>query len=231
MATLTSEIQSLSPSAKIELYELDATALGDTSKLYFHAGTNQLRQPVVWKGISYLPFPIEAEGFDITTSGSLPRPKLRVANLGGEMSAEVRAFDDLVGAKVTRRRTFARFLDAVNFTGGVNVEADPNQGFPDDVWFVERKVSEDRFVIEWELASAFDLQGVLLPNRQVIQNTCWWKYRDADCGYTGTAYFDANDAATNQAGDYCAKRLSSCKARFGTGTIRFGGYPGARRYG
>lgn len=231
--SVTSEIQSLSPSATVELFVIDTTNSPGGAVMHFHAGTNALTQPVVWQGVSYSPFPIEAEGFDISSKGVLPRPRVRVANIGGMFSAEVAAFDDMVGSKVTRKRTFARYIDGVNFAGGVNPsgEADPCQHLPDDLWYIERKVSENRYIIEWELASAFDLQGVMLPGRQVIQNSCASKYRSAECGYTDTLYFDKNDVACGASGDFCAKRLSSCRARFGTGILPFGGFPGAVRYG
>ena len=229
--TIAAEIQSLSPTALIELFVLDLSSVAGGSPLYFHAGTNQLQQPVVWQGITYMPLPIESEGFEITTKGSLPRPKLRAANINGMFSAELRTYDDLVGCKVIRKRTFTRYLDAVNFPSG-NPDADPNQSLIDDVWFIERKLSENRYVVEWELSSAFDLQGVMLPYRQIIQNACVWKYRGPECGWTG-GYYTLNDVPTiDKTQDFCAKRLSSCRCRFGSNaTLPYGGFPGAVRNG
>ena len=227
---IRAEIQSLSPSAVVELFELDYSNYTNGAVVRFHAGTNQLNSPVVWKGLEYIPMPIEATDFEMSTTGSLPRPKIRVANVDGIISATIMAFDDLVGAKVTRRRTMTKFLDAVNFQGGVNPDADPTQAFQDDIWYVERKVSETRYMVEWELSSAFDLMGVRLPYRQVIQNSCTWRYRGAECGWTGSN-FDKNDTACNPDKDECAKRLSSCRARFGASAILpYGGFPGASRY-
>jgi len=229
--TIAAEIQSLSPTALIELFVLDLSSVAGGSPLYFHAGTNKLQQPVVWQGVTYMPLPIESEGFEITTKGSLPRPKLRAANINGMFSAELRTYDDLVGCKVIRKRTFTRYLDSVNFPEG-NPDADPNQSLIDDVWFVERKLSENRYVVEWELASAFDLQGVMLPYRQIIQNACVWKYRGPECGWTG-GYYTTNDVATtDKSQDSCAKRLSSCRCRYGSNaTLPYGGFPGAVRNG
>jgi lambda family phage minor tail protein L len=226
--SISSEIQSLAPSALIELFTIDTSALGG-DVFHFHAGTNALLQQVVWQGISHTPLPIEAEGFELTTKGSLPRPKIRVANVGGIFSALSMEMGDLVGAKVTRKRTFARYLDAVNFPDG-NVTADPNQFLPEELWFVEVKATESRHVIEWELSSAFDLMGVMLPSRQVVQNSCSWRYRSAECSYIGPN-FDRNDQPSTLALDFCTKRLSSCRARFGTEVIPFGGFPGSVRYG
>ena len=227
---LSAEIQSLSPSAVIELFELDFSSYVQGGILRFHAGTNQLTQPVVWRGIEYVALPIEASDFEVSATGTLPRPKIRIANVDGAISATLMEYDDLVGAKVTRRRTMTKFLDAVNFKDG-NPSADPSQAFEDDIWYVERKVSENRYMIEWELSSAFDLMGVMLPYRQIIQNSCTWRYRGPECGWTGANY-DKNDQPCEPGSDECSKRLSSCRVRFGTSqTLPYGGFPGAIRYG
>ena len=132
--SIKAEIQSLSPTALLEFFVLDSTNLPGGDILRFHAGTNDLMQPVTWQGQLYLPLPVEAEGFDISTKGTLPRPKMSVANANGLLSAEVRNFNDFVGCKVTRKRTFLKYLDAVNFPGGENPDANPDQHLPDDVW-------------------------------------------------------------------------------------------------
>lgn len=227
--TITAEIQSLAPTALIELFVLDTSNLEGGGIFRFHAGTNNLQQPVVWQGLTYQPLPIEAEGFDVSSQGTLPRPKIRVANVQGLFSAVAAENDDLVGCKVTRKRTFARYLDAVNFPDG-NAYADPHQYLPDDLYFVEQKTSETRYVIEWELSSAFDLVGVQLPRRQIIQGTCMWRYRSSECGYVGGNCFDVNDQPTTFDKDVCGKRLNSCKKRFGyAAVLPFGGFPGVIR--
>lgn len=236
MATteIVKDIQSLSMDAVIELFILDFSSIQAGGILKFHAGTNELRQNIVWQGEEYLALPIEAEGFDVSTRGTLPRPRIRVANTDGIFSAQVSESDDLVGAKVVRKRTFIKYLDAINFTDGINPTANPDQHFPDDIWFVEQKISENRFSIEWELSSALDLHGVLLPARQVVMDSCSWEYRKEGCGYAGSFYFDTLDQPVSfEAQDVCGKRLSSCKARtpgFPGGILPFGGFPGAKRY-
>lgn len=231
METIVSSIQSLQPSALIEVFELDLSVTKSGGKLYFHAGTNELSEPIVWQGQTYRPWPIAATGFDKNGQGKLPRPKLQVSNLDGVISAEVQSNEDLIGCKLTRRMTLARFLDAANYEAG-NPLADPNQHFADEIWFIDQKTFEDRELVEFELASVFDLMGVMLPNRQIVKNSCQWQYRSAECGYTGP-FFDKNDKpTTSSSADYCTKRLSSCRARinhFANGIIAFGGFPGANR--
>lgn len=230
--SIQSDIQSLAPGTLVELFEIDLNPIGVAEQYFFHNGVNALGSNVVWNGVTYTRFPVQAEGFELRGQGSQPRPTLTVANITGLLSASVRAHDDLVRAKVIRRRTFLKYLDAVNFPGGVNATADPLMALNDEVWFVDRKVSENRVAIEWELVPAFDLTNVYLPGMQVIQNVCQWRYRSAECSYTGGAVANASDTPTTVlAQDVCGKRLSSCILRFGNGALPFGGFPGARLIG
>jgi len=236
MSVPVSELQSISPSAIIELFELQLnTAIQGTNTLYrFHAGVNLTGSngDVVWAGNTYSKFPIEAEGFEYSGNGQLPRPKIRVSNILGTITAIILT-TPLEGAKVSRIRTMARYLDAVNFSGGVNPYGtpDPTASFPAEIYYIDRKSAETRDVVEFELAAAFDLQGVRAPKRQCISNICQWVYRSTECSYTGTSYFTENDVVTTLANDVCGKKLSSCKARFGaTAQLPFGSYPGVGTY-
>lgn len=228
MTLPASDIQRPDPGALVELFVLDPTSLGGTL-VRWHAGVNALGADVVWQGNTYPRMPIEAEGFELTAKGPLPRPKLRAANVTGLLGALAKQYQDLVGAKVTRRRTFVKYLDAVNFAGGINPTADPNIAFADDVYYVFRKSGENKVFLEFELAAAWDAHGKNLPGRQVIANTCMWKYRGAECGYTGGPVADANDTATtNSTLDQCGKRIKSCQRRFGAlAELPFGAFPGA----
>ncbi|WP_227505948.1 phage minor tail protein L [Acinetobacter baumannii] len=117
----------------------------------------------------------------------------------------------------------------MNFPNG-NPEADPTQHLPDQIWFIDRKVNESRVSIEWELASAFDFQGVQLPFGQVTKNACRWQYRSPDCGWTG-GYFTKDDKPTDDPNlDACGKRVSSCTCRFGENAVLpYGAFPGVQR--
>lgn len=227
--SIAAELIKLSQSARIELYVVDATNIGG-SVHRFHAGTNGLRAAVVWQGEAYTPFPIRATGFDRSSSGTLPRPKVQVSNVLGLVGVLNRQYGNLEGARFVRKRTLQRFLDAVNFPGGTNPDADPSAGYPDDVWIIDRRSYQDNQWCEYELASPIDLAGVLLPGRQVIARTCMWQYRGPECGYTGGAVADANDQATSElTQDRCGHRLTSCLMRFGGDPdgLPFGGFPGA----
>ena len=227
--SLKADIQGLSPGAVIELFALDLSRFS-APVVYFHAGTNELDSDVVWQGITYQRYPVTATGFEWKAQGTLPRPHFAVSNVSGVISAMCRQYHDMVGAPVIRHRTLARYLDAVNFPVG-NPLANPNESFPDDVFYINQKTRESLDVVEFELAVAFDVQGVQLPRRQVITNSCPWQYRGDGCGYAGGPVADINDNPTSDPSkDACGKRLKSCTYRFGAGWLPYGGFPGAGQY-
>ena len=222
--SITSEIQKLDADSLIELYQLDTSKQGGGS-YYFHSDVNTLNAPVVWQGITYVPFPLEATGFESSGVGSQARPKLLLANISGMIGELTLSMNDLVTCKFIRRRTFVKYLDAINFPDGINPTADSNAHFPDDIYYIDRKSKEDKIQVEFELASALELTGVVLPRRQIVKNLCSWNYRSAECGYTGTNYFNEFDEPCAQNLDKCGKRLGSCEIRFVNDVLPFGGFP------
>jgi lambda family phage minor tail protein L len=176
MAIPTSALQEINPGSIIELFTIELnTALHGSNTIYrFHNGANlNANGEVVWAGNSYLRFPIECNGFEFGSRGTLPRPTISVSNIFGTLTAimqDVNATtvgNDLNGAKFTRIRTLARFLDAVNFDGNTNPYGtpDPTAEFPQEIYFLDRKVTENRNVVTWEAQSALDLVNVKLPAR------------------------------------------------------------------
>ena len=178
-----SNLQSINPSAIIELFTLQlSTSLHGSNDIFrFHAGSSlNANGEIVWDGDSYLRFPIQVSGFAFQ-KGQLPRPKMTVSNAGvipgtGIISAillsvnETTAGNDLTGATVTRIRTLAKFIDAVNFADNTNATADPNAEFPQEIYLIDRKASENREVVEFELAAPTDLAGVRIPGRQATRS-------------------------------------------------------------
>ena len=142
----------------------------------FHAGSNlSANGQIVWDGNAYLRFPVQASGFAFQ-KGQLPRPKIVVSNATGLISSillsvnKATTGNDLTGAKVTRIRTLAKFIDAVNFADGTNATADPSAEFPREVYSIDRKSTETREVVEFELAAPTDLAGVRIPKRQATRS-------------------------------------------------------------
>jgi phage-related protein len=242
MAVPVSDLQQIAPSAVIELFQLELNAAqhGVNETYYFHAGVNATgsNADIIWNGQAYLAFPIEATEFEYSGNGQLPRPKIRISNVLSTITALLLTLPDgLEGAKFTRIRTLARYLDAANFPAAgilltedgdallledgssilleaINPTEDPTAEFPREVYYVDRKVVETRDVVEFELASAFDLIGVRAPKRQCIANICQWVYKSTECSYSGGL-------------PTCLKTLTDCKAHFGAvAELPFGSYPG-----
>jgi len=175
-SAIVSNLQNTNPSAIIELFTLalDNSLHGATTIYRFHAGSSlKDNGKIVWAGNEYLRFPIQAEGFAFR-KGQLPRPTLTVSNALGTITAillnvnSTTTGNDLTGATVTRIRTLARFLDAVNFPGDINPYGTPDNTaeFPQEIYKIDRKSAENREVVQFELASVFDLAGIRAPNRQ-----------------------------------------------------------------
>jgi phage-related protein len=260
-AAIASAVQEIAPSALIELFQLELNVAqhGVAETYYFHAGTNLSDNgDMIWAGQAYMALPIEVEGFEYSGQGTLPRPKMRISNILGTITTLILTLPEgLEGAKLTRIRTLARFIDSANFPAGTDYlltedsfallyeddtfiyqevgnpfgTPDPTAEFPREIYFVDRKSAENRDVVEFELASAFDMAGIRAPKRQCITR-CQWVYRSAECSYTGTNYFNASDAPVGNANqDVCGKRVDSCKARFGQNSeLPHGGYVGIGTY-
>ncbi len=244
--SLNSDYQKLEPGNEVRLFSVDGTAFGTGEVLRFHsynvlhteaeivtAGGDESKLPaksIWWQGQEYKAWPCQIDGVEASTSGSSAQPKLSVANLDGSVTALCLAYDDLLQAKVTIHDTLAQYLDARNFAGG-NPAADATQEKL-QVWYIDAKTSETNEVVEFALSSPMDLQGLMIPTRQ-LHSLCTWcirnKYRTGDgCDYAGSRYFDKNNNPVSDPSlDECNGTLSACKLRFGENNeLSFGGFPG-----
>lgn len=225
--SIRTDSQLLEPGSKVSLYKLNASLIDPLAGiLYFHPHAED--GVIVWQGIEYHPWPINIDGLAKTTDRP-PTPKLTVANIDGSITALCLQFDDLVGATLTMKSTLTKYLDAVNFDGGVNPTANPGEQFPDEVWYLDRKEHEDHILVRWELASALDFNGIVLPGRIIVANQCGFLYRDPDCGYAGGPVAKYDDTPTSDPLlDNCSRRVSGCKLRFGEDEeLPYGSFPAA----
>lgn len=211
----------------IDLFTLDITVLlpaGSTDQAIYRfcnwSDTNG--SDVVYDGNTYTALPLQANGFELNTSGQLERPSITFANVGLAITGLTNTYEDLVGATVQRIRTLTTYLDG-------EPGADPDAYWGPDEWIVEQKTNENKLTVTFQLTVPFDLEGRSLPGRRLLREQCQWVYRsNIGCHYTGNQYWDANDVPQpSLADDACGKRLSSCRLRFGSGSrLPFGGFPG-----
>jgi lambda family phage minor tail protein L len=221
-------VQALSLDAYIELFDLDATALGGT--FYRFVSSSLSDNAVTWQGNVYTPIPVEATGFEVSGKGTLPTPHIKIANVNLAFSAVAIAYGDLLGCKLTRHRTFQMFLDG-------QPDADPEAELV-DFFRIERKAAQNKIYVEWELAAWIDQQGAQIPGRQVLQDACthlyrFWNgsafdYSKATCPYTGTDYFDVNGNPVASASlDIPGRHIANCcKLRFPGQPLPTRAFPG-----
>ena len=194
MAIPVTELQKLNPNSIIELFEWHLGeglhyATGNPSNVptiyRFHSGVNlNSNANIIWQTNTYERLPIEATGFEYSGTGKIPRPKLTMSNLGGitRLGSVIRVTDlllsvnlitarnDLLKAQFKRITTTADNLDAANFSGGSNPYGTPSSDEnPQEIFEINRKITESRATVEFELTSTQDLEHVKLPLRQVTR--------------------------------------------------------------
>jgi len=226
--SLVFELNNLTPSAIITLFEIDISSVldaksitsladdkiqtgfkgkteSDTTPSYdgvlrFHNNIKVFDSKIIWQGNTYIPAPIQATGFENSSRGTLPTPILSISSqseTGTDQLAllryEILKLGDIIGAKVTRRRTFAKYLDWDNFQVATaesrlaelpdGYEPDPNAELPRDIYYIERKTAENKNTIQYQLSSILDLEGIKIPRRTIISDKCNWHYRGPGCWY------------------------------------------------
>lgn len=213
---IASDVQHLEQDAIVTVFELDARQYGDGILRFAPEPVDG--GPVMFNGYAYQPVPIMAEGFEWNGQGTLPRPTLSITAMELAFLSLVISADDLVGAPVKRIRTYRKHLDDGS-------DPDPEAMFPVDYYVIERKTSQNRRAIQFELSVKLDQQGRMIPHRQVLRDTCthryrWWdgqqyQYAGVTCPYAGAAEFEQDGSPAAPGGDKCGKRLSDCRLRFG----------------
>lgn len=227
------ESAKLSQDVIVEMFELNLQALG--LGIFRFTPSSDGGNSLWFEGNEYIPAPIKASGFQWDGAGTLPRPTLAIAAKDLYFLNMVVDFDDLVGQPVKRIKTFRKYLDDGEF---------PNTGarFTDDNFVIERKTTQSRQVLKFELSTLLDQQGTQIPRLKIIRDSCvhtyrvWTEsgfiYRGASCPYAGGNYYDPSGKPTaTPKKDACGKRLSDCKLRFGeTAVLPRLAFPGVGRY-
>lgn len=221
------ELSALEQDTIIELYEIDLTKFktksgksGDIIRLC--NGLNEKRENIVWLGNEYLAYPIQGSGFESKAQGASNRPKLAISNLFGLVTGMINDFGDCLTARVTRTKIYAKYLDPINFISGVNPLHDKNMKVS-QYYLIEQLDNLNRESATFTLVIPTELDGLVLPARSMMANTCGWVYRNPECGYTGRAVANEKDQPTSDPNeDKCSKCRTGCLMR---NNIRnFGGY-------
>lgn len=160
--SLATELQKLhQDSPLIELFSIDATSLGGTT--YHFTPHFAESSSITYNGITYSSIPIITNGWEISSSGSAPRPTLSISNINHVLFSAVVSLGDLVGAKVVRLITFEKFLDG-------KPGADTNQYYGPDRFVIDQKTTMNANQISFTLTSEIDKFGIQLPKQQFTKD-------------------------------------------------------------
>jgi len=144
--------------------------------------------------IEYIAMPLELTGIEVTSSGASTRPTLSMANIPSLTRTladnettledirqdEVEALlsgegiytnEDFLGTVVEYRSTLTNHLKQDGDPTSLPVE------FPSHRFVLDRVSSENNILVQFELATVFDLEGVKLPYRQINGRYCPWEYQ------------------------------------------------------
>src|SRR6056300_1431930 len=208
---ITTDLQSQQiNSGLVELYELE---LSESVTLYFYGGLDSDGDNVRFHPIGetskntvslaneYIPLPVTMAGMETQSDGASNRPTVTFANVGSMFRAILQndnfTFDDIIGKKLIRRRTFEKYL-----VGGEEA-ANPFE-FPYAAYIIDRIAGESNLAVEFELAAPFDVNGIKLPNRVIVGKYCSWIYQGADAGKPGGCFWKLNSKATSGTSTYDA---------------------------
>jgi lambda family phage minor tail protein L len=240
---ILNDIQQADLGILLTFYELDLSmiAAGTTPTYWVQAtqesesGSFCVYQPIVWRSITWNPIDLQVDQWSTSSKGALPRPKITLANVLGLLTPSIQEYGDMVGGKIIRYRTFSKYLDG-------QPGADPTAQFPPDTWIVNKKIMQNKLMVQFELACWIDQQVLFLPARQVLRDYCLWRYRqwntatgsfsysNVQCPYTGAFYYDEYGNGTTAPNDQCGRRKSDCQLRFpGSQALPSGAYFGVLR--
>ena len=149
---------------------------------------------IIFDGNTYVAFPISMEGIESKSDGAMAKPTITIANVesilktgsdfktsmdvssgsnvwnaefeGRDITSSNFTIKDLVGCRVTRRKTFEKYT-------GTNTVYE----FPKETYIIDRISDKNQVFIELELSTPADLDGVQLPRRVIVGKYCPWLYQ------------------------------------------------------
>jgi lambda family phage minor tail protein L len=244
-AGVARDLEGFAVGATVELFTIDLRPLGGGLERFAPMAVDGAAPR--FGGLTYQVLPFESDGFEWSGVGPVPQPRLRfgIVREDGDQAAAaslflgaLEAFDDMLGAEVTRVETFRKHLDDGD-------DPDPQKHLGIEIFRVSQKSQQSPTSVEFVLTSALDLDGVEFPRRAALP-ICSHRYRrgagagsfdytNATCPYTGTARFDRKgDPVADARLDVCGKTLADCKRRFATvggprAVLPFKGFPAIGR--
>ena len=179
----------------------------------------------------YFALPISIDGVEMNGAGAIARPSLRTANIptltrsisnneDGTNDEEtlfsilvdegLLKNEDLLNTRVEYRRTL--LLNTYRSTD--SSPSSPPVEFPSHTYIIDRVGSEDSIMVEFELASPIDVEGVKVPGRSAIGRYCIWRYQGVHLNNEGGCNWalDGNGRFFNEKDELITRNISTISA-------------------
>ena len=161
----------------VDLFEL---TLPDGTEIFFHPGVDNNLNTLQFRSLdnstinTYIALPVVMDGIDIQAGGAMNRPTLTMANVTSILSNALGPYkyDDLVGQTIVRRQTLQKYL-----VGESPDLSNPAIELNKSKFKIDRVGSETSIMVSFELAVAYDLEGIQIPRRVVVGKYCSWMYQ------------------------------------------------------
>ena len=152
--------QKLDFGARIELLEIDGSAVGSTTyRITPNARADGA--PISFQGMPFVGVNMVTEGWIHDGTGGLPRPTITVADIQGTLMLEVMKHDGLVGVQVKRWITEEAYLDGGSVADG--------SCYGPEIWSIAKVLEADGTYIKFELAAFIDQRNLKFPGRQMFR--------------------------------------------------------------
>lgn len=224
------ESQQIEQDAIVELYQLDLSRWGAGTLYFTPSGEGQ---SLFFDGVEYFTSVCEMSNVEYSTKGQLPQVDFKITIMDYALMAQVSHADSLVGAKLSRIRTYAKCLD--NGSHGGRAEHWPIEQF-----VVSQMAEQNDLWLIYKLRVEFDQQNRKMPDKQCLRScthryrwfdkkTGQFSYQGVTCPYRGDACYDAAGRPTTPENDTCSLQYKSgCKARYGNNPCPFSGFISVR---
>jgi lambda family phage minor tail protein L len=153
------DLQKLTHSALIDLYEIDLNPISYNIIQRFTNESNPDGTNLIWRGNSYIKYPMESSGFEKSKDSIPGNPEIRLSNLGSVVTALVKAYKGLTGAQIRRYTIFSHNLDGM--PGANSLEVQDYQ-----VWSISRNNRND-LIASFSLKHSLELTGARIPRRRI----------------------------------------------------------------
>ena len=182
----------------MEFYKIYYDTVNEPDSFFpFHPCSNGLEGKIVFNKIAYIPLAVEVEDFESNIFNRINRTKIKISNEQLMIREILRRKNDFKFAKLERTKIFVKYIDDVNFEGGINPYgvADSNSEISRDSYVISQKIQENKSLVEFELTAPFDLENFSIPGRLVMGRYCYWQYRGLGCHYFGAPVCQEDDSS------------------------------------